>query len=423
MACGGVLPAAAAAQTGAKTIVVVPTIGSDHQFNLDYSVAHVAALLDVIAPDAIVLDDATSWLAGGCLLNPSLPEAQVSLAHAAERRIPIFGMRDWPPPLMDDVFGATLGASNAENQRLADTAAAHASWRAQMDRRSAQVARDYRYAIDPPTLERLIASGFAEREATMSAPQRSASRTRAAALGDSVMRLVSSTPAVKKWAVVVNWANARPLADALRGRSGIEVRAVESFLPLPAEALERRMDRLHLAWMLASNLDEFYGMWAPQSFLGERIDALLRRLERIAPADPVTEYLRARWLMQHRDFTSADSILSRLAELKPDVTFPFPINGKWIRPPWSSVRRKAQLNHAFILDYRGQREDALRLYRELLASGGELDVEARYFGYRYDDIQAAIRSYLGRPYDASPSDALRHLRGTVARPECEPAAN
>lgn len=423
MAYGGALPAAAGAQSGARTIVVVPTIGSDHQFNLDYSVAHVAALLDVIAPDAIVLDDATSWLARGCLLNPSLPEAHVSLAYAAERRIPIFGMRDWPPPLMADPFAATLRASNAEHERLADTVATRASWRDQMDRRSAQVARDYRYAIDPPALERLVPSGFAEREAAMSAQQRAASRTRAAALGDSVMRLVSSTPAIRQWAVVVNWSNAGPLVAALRGRAGIEVRAVESFLPLPAEALERRMDRLHLAWMLSSNLDEFYGMWAPQSFAGERIEALLRRLEQIAPKDPVTEYMRARWLMQHRDFTSADSILSRLAELEPDVAFPFPINGKWIRPPWSSVRRKAQLNHAFVLDYRGQREAALRIYRELLARGGELDVEARYFGYRYDDIQDAIRSYVDRPYDGSPSEAFRHLRGTVARPECEPPAN
>src|SRR5688572_4627957 len=130
MACGA-LPAAAGAQAGATTIVVVPTIGSDHQFNLDYSVAHVAALLDVMAPDAIVLDDATSWLARGCLLNPSLPEAHVSLAYAAERRIPIFGTRDWPPPLTRDAFAATLSASNAENERLRDTAAIRASWRGQ----------------------------------------------------------------------------------------------------------------------------------------------------------------------------------------------------------------------------------------------------------------------------------------------------
>lgn len=257
MACAGALPAAAGAQAAITTIVVVPTIGSDHQFNLDYSVAHVAALLDVVAPDAIVLDDATSWLARGCLLNPSLPESHVALAHATERRIPIFGMRDWPPPLMDDAFAATLRASNAENQRLADTAVTFAIWRTQMDRRSAQVARDYRDALDPPTLERLVTSGFAEREVAMSPQQRSANQTRAAVLADSVMRLVGSTPAVRKWAVVVHWSNAGSLEEALRGPPGIDVKPVASFLPLPAAALERRMDRLHLAWMLASSLDEF----------------------------------------------------------------------------------------------------------------------------------------------------------------------
>ncbi|MCR4339310.1 MAG: amidohydrolase family protein [Gemmatimonadaceae bacterium] len=85
------------AQTATSTIVVVPTIGNDHQVNLDYSVAHLAALLDVIRPDAIIVDDNTAWLARNCPLNAAQPEIHVALGYAREFGIPIHGLRDWPP--------------------------------------------------------------------------------------------------------------------------------------------------------------------------------------------------------------------------------------------------------------------------------------------------------------------------------------
>lgn len=400
--------------------MVVPTIGNDHQVNLDYSVAHLAALLDVIRPGAIIVDDNTAWLARNCPLNAAQPEIHVALGYAREFGIPIHGLRDWPPPNVADPYAASQRARRAANEQALDTATAHAMWREMLDRRSAQIARQYSYAGTATGLEQLLAGGFEEREAALLPQQRTGNITRATVLADSVMRLVSTASGPQRWAVVVNWTVARPLAQALRTRAGVTVIPVDSFVPLHPVGLEQRMNRANLSWILASNLDEFYGMWAPQAFAGERLAALLRRLERIAPNDPVTDYLRARWLMQNRDYAAADTIVVRLAELQPDASFPFPINGKWIRPPWPSVRQKAQLNRAFILDYRGERQAALAIYRELLAHGAELDADARFFGYLYDDIQAAITSYVDRPYTGAPTEAFRHFLGTVRRPECEP---
>jgi len=279
---------------------------------------------------------------------------------------------------------------------------------------------EYSLSSESRGLEWLIAEGFARREAALTATQRTSMARQAAALADSVMRLVSTTEGPKRWVVVFGAALARPLADILRTRADVRVVPIDSFLPLRPERLERRLDYRHLSWILASNLDEFYGMWAPQAFAGERITRLLRRLEEIAPGDPVTEYLRARWYMQYRDYAAAGTILARLAVMTTDVRFPFPVNGKWLRPPWSSVRRKAQLNLAFVRDYTGHREEALALYSELLSHGDELNAEARFFGYLYDDIRSTIQSYVDRPYSGMPTEAYRHFGMTARRPECEP---
>ncbi|HUR92074.1 MAG TPA: hypothetical protein VMY38_05315 [Gemmatimonadaceae bacterium] len=410
---------ALAAQAPAARIVIVPTIGSDHQFNLDYSVAHLAALLDVIRPDGIIIDDASTWLARGCLLNAVPPEHHVALSHARTRGIPILGLRDWPPTGVTDPYAASERAMLGANQSARDTVASRAAWREQLDRRTAEIARLYSHAPSTTGLAELLTGGFAARERALSSQQRTAGAARAAMLADSVLRRIPAASS-REWAIVVNWAVAVPLMRTLHGRAGVTIVPVESFLPLPPGRLEARLDRTHLSWILSSNLDEFYGMWAPQAFARERLADLMRRLEIIAPDDPVTHYMRARWLMQNRDFAAADTIFARLAALDADVSFPFPINGKWIRPPWRSVRRKAQLNHAHILDYQGKREDALAIYRELIALGPQLDAEARSFGFLYDDIQAAIRSYIDVPYTASQSEAFRHLLGTVRRPECAP---
>jgi len=73
----------------APEVVIVPTLGTDHQFDLDYSVAHVAALLDVIAPDALAIADVTDWLRAGCVYRAVLPENHIALKYARERSIPI----------------------------------------------------------------------------------------------------------------------------------------------------------------------------------------------------------------------------------------------------------------------------------------------------------------------------------------------
>ena len=146
------------------------------------------------------------------------------------------------------------------------------------------------------------------------------------------------------------------------------------------------MDARNISWILSGTLDEWYGMWAPQAFPAPRLAALLRQLQALAPRDPATRFLEARWLMRNGDVKAAEPLLEDLVATAGDARFPFPTNGKWIRPPWSSVRMKARLNLAFVYDLRGNRAGALRVYHNLLASP-DLQTEARAAGYAYDDIR------------------------------------
>lgn len=404
------------AQDVRPVIVVIPTLGNDHQFNLDYTVAHLAALLDAVAPDAVVLNDATSWLVRGCPLSPLVPEVHVALAFASAHRIPIFGTRDWPV----NAYAQSVRSAQFDNARLRDTATAFRMARAVLDAKAAFIAREY--AGDPASqgIERLMAGGFRKREATLTANQRRSAAAQAAHFADSVDKIVLSHGAPKRWVVLTAWAQARIVTDSLRTRPGLRVMSIESFLPLAREQVERTLDYRNLSWILSGVLDEWYGMWAPQAFPTGRIAGLLDKLEIIAPGDPVTEFLRARWLMQHRDYAAASEILTRLAVSASDARFPFPVNGKWTRPPWNSVNRKARLNLAFIHDYGGRRDEALALYRALLADGDALNADARAFGYLYDDVRSVVESYITHPYTGLPSEAYRHLASIVRVPDCAP---
>ena len=234
-------------------------------------------------------------------------------------------------------------------------------------------------------------------------------------------RLTSTNRSFRRWAILVWWGSAPVLEDVFRERGNARVVPVTQFLPLKPSALESRMDYRNTAWILSGILDEWFGMWAPQG-PGERIAALLARLKALSPEDPVTGFLEARWLMRNRDYKAAEPILARLVDTAGDAKFPFPINGKWIRPPWSSVRDKATLNLAFIYDYKGEREKALRLYGELLEQGDRLNEEARCCGYVYDDIRAVIEGYTRSPYTGMPEVAFRHFQVVVKIPACEPEA-
>ena len=404
------------AQDLRPVVVVIPTLGNDHQFDLDYTVAHLAALLDAISPDAVVLNDATTWLARGCPLGPLVPEVHVALAFASERRIGIFGTRGWPA----DAYAASVRSVQADNARLRDTAAAFRTARAALDAKAAFITREYSGNAMPQSIERLVAGGFLTREAALTTSQKRAAAAQAASFADSVERVISTHRAQKRWAVLTAWAQARVVGESLRTRPGLRVIPIDSFLPLPPERIDRQMDYRNLAWILSGVLDEWYGMWAPQAFPVGRVTSLLDKLESVAPGDPVTEFLRARWLMQQRDYAAAKVILSRLAVLTPDTRFPFPVNGKWTRPPWNSVGRKSRLNLAFVHDYGGQRDQALALYRGLLAEGEALNDDARAFGYLYDDVRSVVESYIGFPYTGLPSEAYRHLASIVRIPDCAP---
>jgi tetratricopeptide (TPR) repeat protein len=406
------------AQSAARAIAVIPTIGRDHQFNLDYSVAHLTALLYLIRPDAILVDDNTQWLGRDCPLNSTAPEVHVALRFGRQNSVPVLGIRSWPPRGANDPFIASQQANESQRARVSDSTL-RTSAREALQRGAASISR-FTFSAEPVTLSQLLRSGFAQREQALTGSQRSGDSGTARRLADSLGRLMTENQSLRRWALLIDWRTAGPLLAVLQQRREIRLIPIDSFLPSLSGAAERQLDRTHLTWILSGNLDDWYGMWAPQAFALERVAALLRRLEQVAPQDAVTDFLKARWMMQLRDYAGAEPILRRLAELPPEVTFPFPINGKWIRPPWSSVRRKAQLNLAFVLDYRGQRTDALAIYHEILTLGDTLDAEARAFGYFYDDIQSAIRSYVTRPYTGDPDEAFRHLLSTVRRPGCEP---
>lgn len=406
--CHTALPAKT--QTMAE-VVVVPTLGTDHQFDLDYSVAHVASLLDAIAPDALAIADVTEWLRAGCLYRAVLPENHIALNYAHERSLPIWGTR--APPSSGE-YGQTVEGVHALNARYASPGTVEQEFRVRLDEDTARIAREFSSNADPQTLRFLLRSGFAARAVARTTTQRELLVARQ--IVDSLVPLIVASPQ-RRWVVLLPWRDALRTAELLRAQPGVRFRPVEEFLDSADHALARRMDAGNLSWMLSGMLDEWYGMWAPQAFPAQRIAAMLSQLQALAPRDPSTRFLEARWLMSSRDFKAAEPVLVDLVAHAGDARFPFPINGKWIRPPWSSVQKKAKLNLAFVYDLRGNRADALRLYHELLASPG-LDAEARAAGYFYDDIRWVIESYTRLPFTGGTEEAFRHYRGTTAIPPC-----
>lgn len=396
-------------------VVVVPTLGTDHQFDLDYTVAHVAALLDAIAPDALAIADVTDWLRAGCVYRAVLPENHIAFNYAHERSIPIWGTRT-PPSAFE--YEQTVEWIHAENERYASPGTVEREYRVRLDEDAARIAREFSFNPDPQTLRSLLRSGFAARAVTWTTTQREAALSAARRIVDSLVPLILENPH-RRWAVLLPWRDALGTAELLRAQSGVRYRPVDEFLSSADSALAKRMDAGNISWILSGMLDEWYGIWAPQVFPAQRIAALLSQLQALAPRDPSTRFLEARWLMRNGDFKAAESVLVDLVADTDDARFPFPINGKWIRPPWSSVHKKAKLNLAFLYDLRGDRDGALRLYHELLAAP-DLDAEARAAGYVYDDIRWVIESYTRLPFTGRPEEAFRHYRGTTAIPPCAP---
>jgi len=119
-------------------------------------------------------------------------------------------------------------------------------------------------------------------------------------------------PERSRWVALLYWGTALPIQDSLRARGDIALVGVEQFLPIDPAAVDRHLDATNLGWILSGVLDEWYGMWAPQAFSGERVSAMLRRLHDVAPEDPATVFLEARWFMHQRDFEAAEPLLVNL---------------------------------------------------------------------------------------------------------------
>lgn len=416
--CGSMRPSNL--QTGSSdtpTVVVIPTLGTDHQFNLDYTVAHLASVLDAIEPDAVVIGDYTEWLNAKCIWAAVNPEYHLALRYAEEKRIPVFGTRTRTSP---EWYPATVAANRKEIARNLTADSVRDGYRKRLDQTTARIARDYSFNPGPQSLEALLRNGFAAQGSGYSARDRELIGTAALATADSISRVISAQPQKRTWAIILPWSQALPVAERLRSSNQLHLRPVSGFLDAAQSKLNDRMDFVNLAWILSGVLDEWFGMWAPQVFPSERIAALLRTLERMAPNAPMTLFLRARWLMQNRDYDSAQRLLTALVADTTDARIPFPINPKWIRPPWSSIRQKTMLNLAFIHDIRGQRNSALVIYNTLLAQGEKLNSEAQAAGYNYDDIRSVMESYVRTPYTGIAEEAFRHFPATVGVPSCDP---
>ena len=392
-------------------VVLIQHIGNDHQFNLNYTVAHIAALLDTVRPDAIGLYDDPEWVKVGCLYQASNPAAHAVSNYAREQSIPLYGLG-----LTAEPFSETQKSIKNYQDKFPDEESIRNGARMSLDRETARFSRELR---NPPSLEDLFNRIFPLKNSSVSQQARSRIEATARRIVTGIDSLIQKKHH-RRFVLVLDPVLADCVGAELKKRKQVVLVSTSSYLPLKPEALERRMDFMHTAWILSGLLDEWFGMWAPQCFPTERIAGLTARLDSLAPAHPVTRFFRARWLMQNRDFTGAKPILEALVALKEEVLFPFPINGKWIRPPWSSVRAKAQLNLAFVYDYAGEREKALSLYKELLAKGDTLDLEARAAGYVYDDIHWVIESYTRKAFTGTPEEAFRHFRFKVKFPECAP---
>lgn len=386
-------------------VVIIPTLRNDHQFNLDYTVAHVMALLNVIGPDAILVDDYTDWLRRECPWNTFFPEMHVALGYARERSLTLFGTRTTPERTYE------ADAKAAENYRriYPDVRAVERTARKALDAGTARIARDYSFPGESRDLHVLVTRIFPSKRKEWDQRELDFHTKESKRIATEIERLLARNSSRRRWAVLLRWEQTLLVEDALRAKKPARVVAITDSLPLKPAAVEKQMDYKHTAWVLAGVLDEWYGMWAPQVFPRERLGSLLRRLKELAPREPATAFLEARWLMQNRDYGQAEPILKHLVESAGDAKFPFPINGKWLRPPWGSVRDKARLNLAFVCDYKGEREKALGLYRELLDKGDRLNDEARAQGYIYDDIKAVIESYTKNPYTGMPEEAFRHF--------------
>jgi len=415
---GGQQREAGRAPTSPPELVIVPTLGNDHQFNLDYTVAHLMTLLDAISPDAILISDYTEWLRRDCPWNAASPETHVALGYARERSLPIFGTSTRP----NNTYDENVKFAKEYREKYPDAQSVRGGFRSRLDSTTAVIAQEYSFVGtgESRSPEVLINRVFPSKIKEWNQQQRDAATTRSKQIADEFERLVASNSSYHRWAIVIWWGHALFVEDALRGRGRVRVVPTSNYLPLKPEALEKRMDYKNTAWILSGILDEWYGMWAPQVFAGERIAALLTKLKAFAPKNPVTEFLEARWLMQNRNYKAAEPILERPVDTAGDAKFPFPLNGKWIRPPWSSVRDKAKLNLAFVYDYKGERDKALKLYRELLELGDRLNEEARAAGYTYDDIRFVIESYTKTPYTGMPDEAFRHFPLTAKVPACAP---
>jgi len=397
-------------------ITVVPTLGTNHQFDLDYTVAHVEALLDVIRPDAIVLDDFTDWLRNGCVVSATAPEYHLALRYAQRHNLPVWGTRDRPPA---SAYADVVRAVTQVNGQTPESV--ERNYRARLETETARIAREFSFAPEPVTLAFLLQAGFAKWAAVQTPAQREAIAAGGRQAAETLLSIIAANPQPKRWAVLMPWGRALATGEALRRQPAVRYRSISSFLRAADRALPDHMDASNLAWILSGTLDEWYGMWAPQVFPTGRLAGLLRQLQRLAPTDPTTRFLHARWLMQNRDYAAAEPLLVSLVNDSTDARLPFPINGKWVRPPWSAVRLKAMLNLAFVRDLRGSRDSALALYREVLAKGTELDAEARAAGWVYDDIRSVIESYTQSPYTGLPTEAFRHYRLSAAVPPCDPA--
>jgi len=135
------------------------TLGWDHQKNLDFTVAHLMALLKKIHPDVLVVMDYTDWLEAGHAVMDGLPEPHVALEYAGAHSVTLLGTRARYDRTIQSAREA-LELTHNYSSYLSYSEAAARDYRPILDKTAALVSRQYSYNAVPQDLGTLMKDTF-----------------------------------------------------------------------------------------------------------------------------------------------------------------------------------------------------------------------------------------------------------------------
>jgi hypothetical protein len=376
--------------------MVIAALHQNHLVYPHYGPHHVRALLRKFQPDAVGVEAPRDWLEQQKLVHPFVVEMYVAMDWARDNGIPAYGI-DWQEQTLSQYEPDYSGRSEMSEKvlardvetrnRIARAADAHSRQMASIV--YSDIRQDVLYMHTSDIVQ------FLKGLERWPASWREALETRDRHIADNVLA-VAQLEHVQRLAVVIGGGHLPGLRKSLSDKPGIEwVDAVEL---LPLSDLEVEVKLSDVYWRLSRHLDGFDMEWNPQWHDWRRTHDLLQRALSEAPDSAVTRYFQARWDWWMGSDRKAEGELQELTQLDPEFAFPFPINSIWLWPPLSSVRAKAMFGLANLYDYRGEREKALALYRQLLELGESLNAYGHQRAFLSYDVREYIESFLDEPY-------------------------